>query len=102
MTKKAKKDRDGLHRRPNTPEGIYYFYFRGTDGRWREKSTGTSSYADARDTRSCELQKIRDGQMPSEFRGWTLEKVAQVWLQRQKALVSSSVTFSGYRWILRP
>jgi hypothetical protein len=27
MPKKAKKDRDGLHRRPNTPDGIYYFYF---------------------------------------------------------------------------
>jgi len=44
MTKRAKKDRDGLHRRPNTPVGIYYFYFRGADGRLRERLTGTAIY----------------------------------------------------------
>ena len=62
MAKKAKKDRDGLHRRLNTSEGIYYFYYRGTDGRWREKSTGTASYTEARDIRSRELDKIHNGQ----------------------------------------
>lgn len=101
MGKKSKKDRDGLHRRPNTPSGIYYFYYRGTDGRWREKSTGTTSYTEARDIRSRELDKLRSGQMPSQFRDWTLERVAGVWLQRQTSLVSS-ITVTGYRWILKP
>jgi integrase len=102
MAKKAKKDRDGLHRRPNIPQGIYYFYYRGTDGRWREKSTGTASYTEAREIRHRELDKIRSGNMPSAFRDWTLEKVAHLWLERQKALVPSAITVAGYHWILRP
>src|SRR5258708_7507402 len=101
MSKKMKKDRDGLHRRPNTPSGIYYFYFRGADGLWKERSTGTRNYSIARDLRSAELAKIRKGEMPSELRDWTLETVAQVWLQQQKALVLP-ITFNGYRWILQP
>ena len=101
MTKRVKKDRDGLHRRPNTPMGIYYFYFRGSDGRFRERSTGTRIYSEARDLRAAELEKIRKGEMPSELRDWTLENVAKVWLQQQKCLVLP-ITFSGYRWILQP
>jgi len=101
MLRKTKKDRDGLHRRPNTPSGIYYFYFRGADGRWKERSTGTRNYSIARDIRSSELAKIRKGEMPSELRDWTLDSVAQVWLQQQKSLVLP-ITFAGYRWILQP
>jgi hypothetical protein len=101
MARKVKRDRDGLHRRPNLPNGIYYFYYRGNDGRWREKSTGTTSYTEARDIRSREFDKIRNSQMPSQFRDWILEKVAEIWLQRQKALVSAPTTVIGYRWILK-
>jgi len=101
MTKRAKKDRDGLHRRPNSSAGIYFFYFRGADGRLRERSTGTRIYSEARDIRAAELEKIREGEMPSELRDWTLENVAKSWLQQQESLVLP-VTFSGYRWILQP
>jgi integrase len=101
MTKKAKKDRDGLHRRPNTPAGIYYFYFRGTDGRWRERSTGTRSYSEARQVRDDELKKMRSGEMPSELRDCTFENVAKLWLERQKPRVRP-ITLAGYEWILRP
>jgi len=101
MTKRAKKDRDGLHRRPNSPAGMYYFYFRGADGRLRERSTGTRIYSQARDLRAAELEKIRKGEMPSELRDWTLENVAKSWRQHQESLVQP-VTFSGYRWILQP
>ena len=101
MLKKTKKDRDGLHRRPNTPNGIYYFYFRGADGKWKERSTGTREYSIARDIRYAELEKIRKGEMPSEKRHWTLETAAQQWLQQQKSLVLP-ITFAGYRWILQP
>jgi hypothetical protein len=87
MTKRAKKDRDGLHRRPNSSAGIYYFYFRGADGRLRERSTGTRIYSEARDLRAAKLEKIRKGEMPSEFRDWTLENVAMAvclyWMWRK-------------------
>src|SRR5215813_154084 len=99
MPPKKKRDRDGLHRRPNTPDGIYYFYFRGADGRWRERSTGTRNYSEARDIRDDELRKIRRGEMPSELRDWTLENVAKTWLERQKPRVRP-ITHAGYRWIL--
>ena len=101
MTKRAKKDRDGLHRRPNSSAGLYYFYFRGADGRLRERSTGTRIYSKARDLRAAELEKIRKGEMPSELRDWTLENVAKSWRQQQESLVLP-ITFSGYRWILQP
>jgi integrase len=100
MSNKTKKDRDGLHRRPN-PDGIYYFFFRAADGRWRERSTGTRNYSEARLVRSAELEKIRKGELPSELRDCTLGGVAKMWLQQQQPLVLP-ITLAGYRWILQP
>ena len=50
------KDRDGLHRRPNKLGGIWYFHYRGADGRWHEKSTSTANYGEARQKRITELE----------------------------------------------
>jgi hypothetical protein len=84
--KKRRKTETDCTAGPTNPAGIYYFYFRRADGRWRERSTGTRKYSEARDIRSAELGKIRKREMPSELRDWTLEKRGEGLRRSAKAL----------------
>jgi integrase len=97
----SSKDRDGLHRRPKGPQGIWYFYYRGLDGNWHEKSSGTRSYSEARQIRTTELEKRQRGEVPSQLADWNLRDASDLWLEQRKYLVLP-VTFKGYRWILAP
>ena len=101
MNSNARKDRDGLHRRPKAAQGIWYFYYRGADGNWHEKSTGTRNYSQARLIRTEELEKVRRGEFPSEMADCILRDAAELWLGQQRTLVLP-VTFSGYHWVLQP
>lgn len=101
MNSNLQKDRDGLHRRPKTAQGIWYFYYRGTDGKWHEKSTGTRSYSQARQIRGEELEKLRRGELPSQMGEWTLQRAAELWLGQQQSMVLP-ITSAGYCWVLRP
>ena len=82
------RDRDGLHRRPNKLGSIWYFYYRGVDGRWHEKSTGTANYSEARQKRLTELEKIRRGELPAEVGKLTMEKAATLWQGERRSLHS--------------
>ncbi len=95
------KDRDGLHRRPNKQGGIWYFHYRGADGRWHEKSTSTANYGEARQKRITELEKIARGELPAELAKWTLEKAAAAWQQERHSLILP-VTAKGDEWTLKP
>ncbi len=95
------KDRDGLHRRPNRPGGIWYFHYRGADGRWQEKSTSTANYGEARQKRITELEKISRGELPAELAKWTLEKAAAAWQAERRSLILP-VTAKGDEWTLKP
>jgi integrase len=101
MNAMAMKDKDGLHRRPKGAHGIWYFYYRGADGKWHEKSAGTRNYSEARQVRTAELEKRQRGEIPSHLADWTLSDAAALWLEQRRHIVLP-VTFSGYRWILAP
>src|SRR5262245_689519 len=53
------KDNDGLHKR----RGIWHFKMK-VAGRWKEKSTRTSNYQDARKERTRILQEQEEGRLP--------------------------------------
>ena len=95
------RDRDGLHRRPNKLGSIWYFYDRGADGRWHEKSTGTANYSEARQKRLTELEKIGRGELPAEVGKLTLEKAAALWQEQRLSLILP-VTAKGDEWTLKP
>ena len=101
MSTNPQRDRDGLHRRPKTAQGIWYFYYRGADGNWHEKSTGTRNYSQARQIRTEALEKLRRGEFPTQLADWTLREAAELWLGQRRSLVLP-VTFEGYRWVLQP
>jgi integrase len=78
-----RRDQDGLHRRPNTPTGTWYFRFKGADGRLHEHSTKTSSFADAREIRNQFLAAIKQFGTPSERATWTFRQAAEFWLKKR-------------------
>lgn len=101
MHSNTKRDRDGLHRRPKGIHGIWYFYYRGPDGNWHEKSTATRNYSQARQIRMEELERQQRGEFPTQLADWTFLDATALWLEQQRPIVLP-VTFAGYRWVLRP
>ena len=61
---------DGLSKR----RGIWSFRYRDEAGVWREKSTGETSYAKAREVRREFLDRARDGQLPTAAAELTIEQ----------------------------
>ena len=51
---------------------IWYFKFRGADGKYHERSTGTAKKMEARAFRDEALARFRNGQLPTEMAKWTL------------------------------
>jgi integrase len=70
-----RKDNDGLHKR----RGIWHYKLK-VGGRWREFSTRTSSYQEARKVRQKAAQAQQEGQLPTETAKWPFEKAAARWL----------------------
>ena len=75
-----KKDNDGLHKR----RGIWHFKIR-EGGRWKEISTGTRNYQEARKFRTKVLQEQQEGKLPSDMAQWTLAKAGDRWLEKPEA-----------------
>jgi integrase len=78
-----KKDNDGLHKR----RGIWHYKIR-EGGRWKEISTGTRSYQEAKKVRHRKLQEIAEGRKLPDIANMSLEKVSQQWLVGRAKLVS--------------
>ena len=78
-----RRDRDGLHKRRAT----WHFKLK-IEGRWREFSTRTSNYREAKKIRQQAVQAQEDGRLPSDAATAKLEKVAPGWLADRKKLVA--------------
>ena len=70
-----RRDNDGLHKR----RGIWHFKLK-VAGRWKEVSTRTSDYREARKTRHQALQAREEGRLPTDIAKWPFEKAAAEWL----------------------
>jgi integrase len=96
-TKKPKpKDNDGLHKR----RGIWHYKVR-IGGRWKEGSTGTRSYQDARKKRVEDLKAVEDGTLPSDLAKTNFTKAADLWLEGRRKLVAPK-TYQTDRDRLKP
>ena len=72
---KGRRDSDGLHKR----RGVWHFKLR-VAGRWREMSTRTTNYNDARKIRQQALQAQEEGCLPTDMAKWPFERAAGQWL----------------------
>jgi integrase len=77
------RDNDGLHKR----RGIWHFKLK-VGGRWREISTRTSNYQQARKTRQQSIQAQEDGRLPTDLAKWPIEKATPAWLAERAKLVA--------------
>ncbi len=82
--KRRVKDRDGLHKR----RGIWHYKLK-VSGRWREYSTGTTNYEEAKTIRRNAQVDCDEGRLPSDIAKWPFEKVAQEWLASRHKLVAA-------------
>jgi len=78
------RDNDGLHKR----RGIWH-YKRRIGGRWREFSTRTSSYQEARKIRHQAVQDEQNGRLPTDMGKWLFEKAASDWLATRTNIVAT-------------
>src|SRR5437870_4286600 len=76
---RPKKDNDGLHKR----RGIWHFKLK-VAGRWKEMSTHTSNYQEARKYRNKTLQAQEEGRLPNDVAKWTFTKAADQWIAARK------------------
>jgi integrase len=94
------RDNDGLHKRRR----IWHFKLK-VGGRWKEISTRTSNYSEARVVRRRALQAQEDGQLPSDMSKWPFEKAAARWLAvREKQVLAKTLsvrTYESERYLLR-
>src|SRR5690349_12457896 len=79
------RDNDGIHKR----RGIWHYKLK-IAGRWREVSTRTSNYGEARKKRRDALQAQDEGRLPTDQAKWPFEKAAQAWLEGRTNRVSDS------------
>ena len=72
----GRRDNDGLHKR----RGIWHYKLK-IAGRWKELSTQTRSYQEARKVRQQALQDQEAGRLPTDKAKWPFEKAASEWLR---------------------
>lgn len=89
-------DNDGLHKR----RGIWHYRLR-IDGRWKELSTRTRNYQEARKARQEAVELHAKGQLPTDLARWPFNKVAEDWLGRRKVMVAPK-TYSSDKGRLQP
>ena len=86
----------GLHKR----RGIWHYKLK-IEGRWRERSTGTTNYREAKKTRQQALQAQEEGRLPTDAAQAKLEAVATKWLADRKKLVAHE-TWKLDKAVLKP
>ena len=80
---KIRRDTDGLHKR----RGIWHYKLK-VAGRWKEISTGTRNYLEARKLRQQALQDQAEGRLPTDMDKWPFEKAATTWLAGREKMVA--------------
>ena len=78
-----RRDRDGLHKR----RGVWHYKLK-IAGRWRETSTRTTNYREARKIRQQALQAQEEGRLPNDLAKWPFEKAASQWLDGRTKFVA--------------
>ena len=81
--KRRPKDRDGLHKR----RGIWHYRLK-IDGRWREHSTRTGSYEEAKAVKGKAQREQQEGRLPTDVAKWPFEKAAEEWLAGRSRMVA--------------
>src|ERR1017187_7490179 len=79
MRKSPIPDKDGLHRRRR----IWHYKLR-IDGKWREYSTGTRVYAEAKRKRQEALQNQAEGKLENDRSRLVFEKALALYLTDRK------------------
>jgi integrase len=77
------RDKDGLHKR----RGIWHYKLK-IAGKWKEVSTKTTNYREARTMRHEALQAQEEGRLPTDFAKLTFEKANAMWLEERKPVVA--------------
>ena len=76
-------DKDGLHKR----RGIWHYKLK-IAGKWKEVSTKSTSYKEARKTRHEALQAQEEGRLPTDFAKLRFERASEMWLEERKPMVA--------------
>ena len=90
------RDRDGLHKR----RGIWHYKLK-IDGCWREISTRTRNYRDAKKVRQKALEDQEKGRLPTDSAKARLEAIVEDWLRYRKQRVAHATWALG-KAVLRP
>ena len=90
------RDKDGLHKR----RGVWHYKLKIT-GRWREISTRTPNYQEARKKRQQAPQAQEAGRLPTDIAKWPFVKAAAEWLAGRQNLIAPQ-TYRIDRERLRP
>src|ERR1035438_1557975 len=77
------RDKDGLHRRRD----IWHYKLK-IGGKWKEVSTKTTNYKEARKIRQDALQAQEEGRLPNDFAKLRFEKASELWLAERAQLVA--------------
>lgn len=77
------RDTDGPHKR----RGIWHYKLK-IAGKWKEVSTKTTSYREARKIRNDALQAQEEGRLPTDFAKLTFERANEIWLEERKIVVA--------------
>jgi integrase len=77
------RDNDGLHKR----RGIWHYKLK-IAGKWKEISTKSTNYAQARKTRQEALQAQEEGRLPTDFAKLIFEKASETWLAERRTQVA--------------
>jgi integrase len=88
------RDNDGLHKR----RGIWHYELK-ICGRWRELSTGTTNYQEAKQARKKAEQDQDAGRLPNDFAKWPFSKAADHWLESRESRVAEK-TYKTERELL--
>lgn len=80
------KDRDGLYQRGER----WYFKFKKQDGTWGERSTGLTSYNEARKARSKFMAEAEAVGLPGDRAKWTLKAAVDAHLAERKPRIKGS------------
>jgi integrase len=77
-------DNDGLHKR----RGVWYYRLR-IDGRWKELSTHTRNYQEARRVRQEATELHTKGHLPTDLARAPFDRVSEEWLAARKLTVAA-------------
>jgi len=91
---------DGLYRRPKSP--FWYFKLKENGG-WREVSTKTSHYQEARRVRQKKLDEQENGMLPDfEISRLTFERAAKEYLEAARLRLSPATVAKERFFLVRP